>query len=207
MTLEQKAFLGTTAIVIAAISYVPYFRDIFANKTKPHAFTWLVWAILNGIAFAGQVHDKGGAGTWAVGFTTLATLSIFTIALVKGEKAIRRFDWICLGGAALSLVPWIITNDPLVSVILITIIDVFGFLPTIRKSIHKPHQETLTTYALSILKYGLVVVALHSYTLVTVLFPLSIAILNGLFVLLLLIRRRQVPAKSGLDLINENAAL
>lgn len=194
MTVEQKAILGTGAIIIAVISYAPYFKDIFAGKTKPHAFTWLVWAVLNGIAFAGQVHDKGGAGAWAVGFTTLATFSIFLSALVKGEKEIRRFDWLCLSGAILSLIPWIITSEPLISVILITIIDVFGFLPTVRKSIRKPHQETLTTYALSILKYGLVVAALHSYTLVTVLFPLSIAILNGLFVLLLVVRRRQITA-------------
>lgn len=194
MTLEQKAILGTIAIIIAVISYIPYYRDIFAGKTKPHAFTWLVWAILNGIAFAGQVHDKGGAGAWAVGFTTLATFSIFVIALFKGEKDIRRFDWLCLGGAVLSLIPWVITSEPLISIILITIIDVFGFLPTVRKSIRKPHQETLATYALSTLKYGLVVAALQSYTLVTVLFPLSIAILNGLFVLLLVVRRRQITA-------------
>lgn len=194
MTLEQKAILGILAIIVAVISYIPYFRDIFAGKTKPHAFTWLVWAVLNGIAFAGQIHDDGGAGTWAVGFTTLATFSIFLLALVKGEKDIRRFDWICLGGALLSLIPWLITNEPLISVILITIIDVFGFLPTVRKTIRKPHQETMSTYSLSTLKYGLVVIALHNYTFVTVLFPLSIAILNGLFVLLLIIRRRQVTA-------------
>lgn len=191
---EQKAILGALAIVIAVISYIPYFKDIFAGKTKPHAFTWLVWAVLNGIAFAGQVHDKGGAGAWAVGFTTLATFSIFLLALVKGEKDIRRFDWLCLGGALLSLIPWIVTSEPLISVILITIIDVFGFMPTVRKSVRKPHQETLTTYALSTLKYGLVVAALQSYTLTTVLFPLSIAILNGLFVILLIVRRRQITA-------------
>jgi hypothetical protein len=194
MTLEQKALLGSFAIIIAVISYIPYFKNIFAGKTRPHAFTWLVWAILNGIAFAGQIHDKGGAGAWAVGFTAVATFSIFLIALVKGEKDIQRFDWICLSAAILALIPWIITSEPLTSVILITIIDVFGFLPTVRKSISKPHQETTTTYALSVLKYGLVVAALHSYTLVTVLFPLTIAILNGLFVGLLIVRRRYVAA-------------
>lgn len=192
MTPEQKAILGTIAVLIAVVSYIPYFRDIFSGKTKPHAFTWLVWAVLNGIAFAGQVYGDGGAGTWAIGFTTLATFSIFVLALVKGEKNIKRFDWLCLGAALLSLIPWLVTNDPLISVILITIIDVFGFLPTVRKSIYRPHQETLSTYALSTLKYALVVVALQNYSLVTMLFPLSIAILNGLFVVLLLVRRRHI---------------
>lgn len=194
MTTEIKVIIGFAAIAVAVVSYVPYFRDVFAGKTKPHAFTWLVWAVLNGIAFAGQLHGDAGAGAWAVGFTTLVTFTIFLLALKKGEKDIRTFDWICLVGALLSLIPWIITNDPLISVILITIIDVFGFLPTVRKSILKPHQETLTTYALSTLKYGLVVIALQNYSLVTMLFPISIAILNGLFVILLIVRRRQVRA-------------
>lgn len=194
MSPEIKTLLGAIAIGIAIISYVPYFRNIFAGKTKPHSFTWLVWAVLNGIAFAGQIQGNAGAGAWAVGFTTLATFSIFVLALKMGEKDIRRFDWICLVSAFLSLIPWIITNDPLVSVILITIIDVFGFLPTVRKSIAKPHQETVTTFALSTVKYGLVVAALQEYSVITLLFPLSIAILNGLFVVLLLIRRKQVAA-------------
>jgi hypothetical protein len=190
VTPEQKAIIGTIAVVIAIVSYIPYFRDIFSGKTKPHAFTWLVWAVLNGIAFAGQILGGGGAGAWAIGFTTVATFSIFLLALLKGEKDIRTFDWVCLLAALLSLIPWIITSDPLISVILITIIDIFGFMPTVRKSIRKPNQETLTTYVLSTIKYALVVVALQEYSLVTVLFPLSIAILNGLFVIMLIVRRR-----------------
>lgn len=199
MLADIKTYVGFAAIIVAVVSYVPYFRDIFAGKTKPHAFTWLVWAVLNGIAFAGQVQGNGGAGAWAVGFTTLATFSIFILALFKGEKDIRRFDWLCLIGSALSLIPWIITNDPLISVVLITIIDVFGFMPTIRKSIKRPHQETLSTFILSTLKYGLVVVALGEYSLVTLLFPLTIALLNGLFVVLLIVRRRQYTG----DILNQ----
>lgn len=192
MEFDYKAVLGASAVVIAVVSYIPYFRDIFAGKTKPHAFTWLVWAILNGIAFAGQVHDDAGAGSWAVGFTALALFSIFLISLWKGEKNIRPFDWFCLISALLALIPWLLSSDPLLSIILITVIDTIGFLPTVRKSFNKPHQETLITYELSTLKYLLVIIALHQYTLVTVLFPLVMVVMNGLFVILLVIRRKQL---------------
>jgi len=194
MNSDYKTILGTAAVIIAFLSYVPYFRNIFAGKTKPHAFSWLVWGVLNAIAFAGQVHGKGGAGTWAVGLTAAVMFAIFSISLVRGEKDIKLFDWLCLAGAAVALLLWFITNGPLLTVILITAIDAFGFLPTVRKSYKKPHQETLVTFTLSIVKYLFVVIALQKYTIITTLFPLSLVIMNGLFVGMLLIRRRQVTA-------------
>jgi hypothetical protein len=189
--MQYKPVLGVIALIVAFVSYVPYIRNIFAGKTKPHAFSWLVWGILNGIAFAGQLHDKGGAGAWSVGLTAAVMFFIFSVSLKRGEKDIRPFDWFCLISALLSLIPWLLTNDPLASVILITVIDAFGFLPTVRKSYRKPHQETLVTFTLSIVKYSLVVIALQKYTVVTVLFPLSLVIMNALFVGMLVIRRKQ----------------
>src|SRR5580698_5703228 len=64
----MKEILGASAILIGCISYVPYFRTIFSGKTKPHAFSWLVWGILTAIAFGGQIVGKGGAGAWVTGF-------------------------------------------------------------------------------------------------------------------------------------------
>lgn len=192
---SYKSIIGVAAIVIAIISYVPYFRDIFAGKTKPHAFSWLVWGVLNAIVFAGQVSDGGGAGSWVVGFTAVVTLSIFLLSIKFGEKDIKAFDWFCLIGAGLSLIPWIVTNDPLLSVVLVTIIDILGFVPTIRKSYSKPHQETLITYVLSTLKYFLAFIALQNYTWVTIIFPLAMVVVHIFFVALLVIRRKTIARR------------
>ena len=192
--MEYKNIFGAVAVAVALVSYVPYFWNIFNGRTKPHAFSWLVWGVLNAIAFAGQLHDKGGAGIWAVGLTAAAMFFIFLLSLQGGEKDIRTFDWLCLSAAGVALIPWLLTNKPLVSVILITVIDALGFLPTVRKSYKKPYQETLTTFLLSTIKYALVIVALQRYTLVTILFPLSLVIMNALFVLMLVTRRRQVKS-------------
>lgn len=192
MTPEQKAAIGIITVILAVISYIPYFRDMLSGKTKPHAFSWLIWAVLNGIAYVGQVHDKGGAGSWPLGFTVLAMSAIFLLALQKGEKDIRPFDWFCLIAAGFALIPWLLANSPLVSIILVTIIDLLGFMPTIRKIYNKPHQETLFTHVLSTIKYGLILIALENYTAVTVLFPLAVFIADGLLVGLIVVRRKQV---------------
>jgi hypothetical protein len=190
--MEYKSILGVVAVLVAIVSYIPYFRNIFTGNTKPHAFSWLVWGMLNAIAFAGQIHDNGGAGTWAVGLTATVMFFIFFLSLQRGEKDIRLFDWFCLAAAGIALVPWFLTTKPLISIIFITIIDALGFLPTVRKSYKRPHQETLVTFLLSAIKYSLVIIALERYTLVTMLFPASLVIMNALFVLMLVIRRRRV---------------
>lgn len=189
---EFKTILGAIAVAMALVSYVPYVRDIFLGKTKPHAFSWLVWASLTGIAFFGQVSDDGGAGTWVTGFTALVCLAIFALALTKGENQITISDTLSLAGAIIAGVLWYITKDPLGSVILITIIDAFGFYPTFRKSYYKPNEETSITYSLSGLKFVVALFALENYTIVTWLYPASLVVMNLAFVGMQMVRRKQL---------------
>ncbi len=92
--MDYRVGLGVIATVMALISYVPYIRDMVAGRTKPHAFTWLVWASLTAIAFAGQISDGAGPGAWVTGFTATVSFAIFAVALRHGEKDIAPMDWI-----------------------------------------------------------------------------------------------------------------
>lgn len=184
--------LGLLAVVIGFIGYVPYFKTIFNGKTKPHAFTWLVWGLLTAIAFAGQVAGDGGAGAWVTGFTALISFIIFGLALVKGKRDFPLADWLCLGGCMAALALWAITNDPLLAVILITIIDALAFAPTFRKSYSKPYSEPAFTYSLSGLKFLIALFALEEVSMVTALYPASLVVANGGFVIMLLIQRKKL---------------
>ena len=188
----MKTALGILATVMALVSYIPYFRDIFSGKTKPHAFSWLVWGSLTAIAFLGQVSEGGGPGAWVTGFTAFVSFFIFVAALRQGEKDIARVDWLSLLGAGFALVLWWATDEPLLAVILITCIDALGFFPTFRKSYHKPYQETASTFAISSLKFVVAILALDNLTLVTWLYPASLVLMNGLFVIMLLVRRKKL---------------
>lgn len=193
--MNVKILLAGIAMIIAVVSYFYYFRDIFAGRTKPHAFTWLVWASLTTIGFAGQLSDNGGSGAYITGITAVVSFVIFFLALFRGEKEVTQSDWFSLGGAAAALLLWLLTDNPLLAVILITLVDFLGFVPTIRKSIRKPHEETLISYALAGLKFMLAIIALDNYSVVTVLYPASLVFANLLFVLLLISKRRKILAK------------
>lgn len=190
---DYKILLGYLSILIAVVAYAPYFRGILANKIKPHAFSWLIWSLLVGITFAAQVVKQGGAGSWATGFTSFVCFVIFLLALTKGDRHFVRFDWVSLSAAFLALALWWLTSDPTLSVILITLTDAFGFFPTLRKGYYQPHEDSSTLWALSGLKFALAIIALESYSLVTLLYPGYLFLTNSSYALFLLWRRRCKP--------------
>ncbi|MFI5240778.1 MAG: hypothetical protein ACHQUB_03680 [Candidatus Saccharimonadia bacterium] len=190
--MNVKLFLGITAVIVGLIGYAPYFRNIIIGKTKPHAFSWLVWGILTGIAFVGQITSQGGFGTWVTGFTAFICILIFTFALWKGSKDFPISDWLCLAGAGIALVLWVITKSALTAILLVSIIDALGFIPTFRKSYLRPNEETVFTYIMSGFKFIIGIVALNKLSPVTVIYPCSIIITNLLFVVMVQIRRQQL---------------
>ena len=59
----SKPLIGGISVLIGFIGYVPYLRDTFIGKTKPHVFSWIIWAILEYTAFGIQIKEGAGAGS------------------------------------------------------------------------------------------------------------------------------------------------
>lgn len=182
-------------MLIGIYSYSLYYRDIFAGKTKPHRFTYLVWTLLTLISFAGQVTSGAGPGAWVMGLSVLGNAGIFILSFKYGEKEIVIADWLALFGALLALISWVITKTPTLAAILVSITDALALVPTIRKSYHKPYDETLISYFIGGLQFAISLFAIQSYSIATTFYPASIALINWSFTLMLLIRRRVIPAK------------
>ncbi len=190
--MEYKDVLGFIGALIAVSSYILYVWSIVRSNIKPHAFSWLIWAVLAGIGYAAQIVGNAGAGSWVLLVDTAACICIFILALLRGEKGYTSFDWISLSLAFLSLFLWWLTKTPTLSVLLITLVDFFAYLPTYRKSFLKPFEESLTMFMLSSLKFVFVLFAIQTYSIATTFYPASITVMNAVFVMMLLVRRAQV---------------
>jgi len=189
---DYKIVLGVVATILGFVGYIPYFRDIFRRKTRPHVFSWFVWGLLTGIAFFAQIAKGGGAGAWVTGFSAIICSFIAVLALFYGEKQITKSDWFSFGGALLGLLFWQLTNDPLLAIIFVTITDALAFAPTFRKAYYKPDEKTASTFILSSIKFIIALAAFESFNLTTALYPISLVVMNGSFAAMLLIRRRKI---------------
>ncbi len=183
---------GIISIVVASISYIPYFRDIFKNKTKPHLFSWFIFSITTGIIFALQMKGGAGVGGWITLILTFIFFIIFLLSFKYGTKDIKWIDIIFLILALLAIPIWLIAKQPVISVILLTSIDMLGFAPTVRKSWNNPYSETLSMYTVTIFRYILVFPSLETYNLLTLLFPIVWLIANTVLVIVLVYRRKIV---------------
>jgi hypothetical protein len=184
-----KDVFGLLSVVLSVVSYVPYARSIFVANTKPHAFTWLVWGAVMAIAFVAQLYDKAGAGSWATGLSAAFCLGIGVVAVFRGEKHITIGDWIALLVTLIAIPLWVVTSDPLWSVLLVTGIDAVAYYPTFRKSYAKPDEELASKYILTVIRHLFSLLALERFTIVTSLYQLVSIVMERAVVIMLLWRR------------------
>lgn len=192
----NEEFFGILSVIISLSAAFIYLRSIFLGKTKPHFCTHFVWALSSLIVCLAQVHEEAGPGAWVTMINTVFFCSTTLLSLKYGERSVTRGDHVSLTFSLIAIIPWVLTNNPLWSVILITLIDVVAYYPTLRKSWTKPTEENLTTYGLSGVEYGLSIPAMQVTNLTTVLYPLAIIGSNIVLICLCLIRRNALNKKT-----------
>lgn len=190
MDIDLKEFFGMLAVGIAFVSYVPYLIGVYKKTIKPHIFSWLIWGLIASIVFVVLLVDGGGPGAWVHGFTALVCFIVVIATYRNGFIDITITDRISFSGALLAIPVWYFTGDPLYAILLVVVIDIFGFYPTFRKGYNKPYEDSALLFSASTLKFFVSIFALESITLVTVLSPATLVAINAGLVFMLLARRR-----------------
>ena len=189
--LSYKEIFSAIAIVLTFLAFVPYIRTIMTGATRPHVFSWIIWGSTTFVVFLAQLKAKGGGGAWPIGVSGTVTIFIAFLAYLKrADISITKADWLFLVSALSALPVWYITADPLWAVVILTVMDVLGFGPTLRKAYTFPHSEPLRFFALFAARNILVVGALERYSITTVLFPAVIAAACILLIVTIVYRRR-----------------
>ena len=191
-SLLYKEILSAIAIALTFAAFVPYIRAILGGTTRPHVFSWVIWGSTTFVVFLAQIEGKAGVGAWPIGVSGSITLFIACLAYVRrADITITKSDWLFFISALSSLPLWYVTSDPLWAVVILTIVDVLGFGPTVRKAYSFPHSESLLFFALFAVRNVLVILALESYSVTTVLFPAVIAVACVSLMAMVRYRRRE----------------
>lgn len=190
--LSYQDVLGSVAFIISLWGTFIYIRSILNGETKPHLYTWIVFSILTGIAFFAQISDNAGPGAWMMLATALSCATTAILSIKYGEKSRTKSDKIALISSLSAIIPWLLTKDAVLSVVMISLIDGVAMLPTIRKSWEKPYSENLPTYWLANLKNAIALLALTNFSITTSLYLISIMIVNTALIVVCVYRRRFV---------------
>jgi hypothetical protein len=191
--MDTKVIFSALAIALTFVAFVPYIRSILSGATKPHVFSWVIWGTTTTIVFFAQVEAKAGIGAWPIGVSGCVTIFIAFLSAVKHtDIKITKTDCLFFLAALTSLPFWYFTSDPLWAVIVLTIVDLLGFGPTIRKAYYFPHDENIAFFMLFTARNIFAILALEHYSIATVLFPLSVTSACVLLLFMIFYRRRAV---------------
>jgi hypothetical protein len=58
--MDMKFWFAIAAAMVGIAAFLPYLRDMLARKTRPHAYTWLIWILTQGDS--GCRHPPGWRG-------------------------------------------------------------------------------------------------------------------------------------------------
>lgn len=187
-----KIAFGVLSLIPAAIAYTLYFKGLFAGRIKPHAFSWLIWGLLAGNGFIAQVSADAGIGAWATGVTSIACLTIFGIAVFRGDTKVLRLDWLLLAMALTSFGLLFLIEDKTLSLCITLFATLLGFSMTWRKAWRLPHEEAALSFGLNAIKFLPAIFALQTYSFLTIAYPLTAGLANAFVVVVILLRSRKV---------------
>lgn len=192
--LDSVAMKETLAILASALAIYAnwsYMSDVLKEKVKPHPYTWAIWSIVSGVIFFGQLIKGAGWGVVPTFFAEIFTILIFIFSLKHGFKKVRPVDHLFLFIAILGLIPWYMTKDPTVSVVIVTLVDLIAFMPTVAKTWTKPRSENPYFYEMNTVRHIFSLLSLQSYNIATMFHSCVMVFANLMIPIELKLRRNK----------------
>jgi len=189
---DLKLIASLVSAVLMAYGFVPYFRDIFAGKTKPHLYTWLVWSITFGTAALAAWHGGGNYGALSMSIGAVLVFLVFLLSFKYGTKNITLSDTIVLIAALIAVFVWWGLSNPFLAVLFVSIIDGLGYIPTFRKSFEEPWSETLSFWVFMTISDILIIISIANYNFLTVAYIATLIVLNMIVLGICLFRRKNI---------------
>lgn len=184
--IDYKVIIAIVASILAIVGNISYLKDVIKGNVKPHPYTWFIWSIVSMTAFFGGLVKGAGIGALPTGISEGFTIIIFLFSLkfiFKREVGgIRKIDNYFLIFALLGLIPWVLTKDPTISVVIVVTIDLIAFIPTLRKTWNSPDSEKPLLYGMNVSRHILTLLSLGSYNIATTFHSIIMICTNSLMV-------------------------
>lgn len=193
MDFDLKATLGIIAGIIALLAYIVYVISILRGKSKPNRATWWIWAFM-GLVLALSYKSSGAVNTvWVPYMEFLGPFIIALLSVKYGEGGLNsKTDLICLFGAILSVILWIIFDSPVVALVTNLAIDSFAIVPTIKKSYLRPEGEDFWAWFGTGVADSLNMFAVERFSFAILIYPIYMLVSDLIIIFILLLRKKSI---------------
>ena len=189
--MDWKFYIGILAGVVAFFAYVIYIRSILKGETKPNKATWWIWTLM-GAVIGVSYYLSGAVNTiWVPFVEFLGPFSIALLSLKYGEGGLNdKTDIICLTGATISIILWIIFKNPVVALVTNLVIDAFALIPTIKKSYKRPAGEDFWAWFGTGVADGMNLFAVERFSFAILLYPIYMLVSDLIIICILFFKKK-----------------
>jgi hypothetical protein len=180
--LQYLVIFGSVARLGGAWFYI---RDTLKGKTKPNRVTWLLWSVPGLLASAVALSHGFHWSALPILSVTLAPLTILASSFFNRNAywKLHALDYVCGLLGCFTLIFWILSGNPFVTLILAIAIDILAAIPTLIKSWNYPETETSLNYLLAIVNALTGFVAVQTWVFIEYGFITYMVCINALLLL------------------------
>ncbi|MES2213894.1 MAG: hypothetical protein V4465_00675 [Patescibacteria group bacterium] len=182
---EFARIAGLLAGITSFASFLLYYISIVRGKTIPNRATWFILTVV-GTLICTSYYSLGARDTiWIPVSYVIGPLITFLLSIKYGEGGWTNFDRWCLFGSGVSLFFWWLFDSALLALLINILIDLFGMLPTLRKSYLRKESEEPFPWLITFLSCMLNILAIETWDFSIWIYPIYMLIINGAVFLLL----------------------
>jgi hypothetical protein len=191
---DWRSALGALSVAMAFVAFAIYAWQTVAGQVRPHPLSWSLFGVLSAIGYWVQRDEGARAGSWALLAMIVFCFLLAAAGFAWGERRFPRREWAFLAAASVVLVVYLLTKEPTLAAVLITIIDALGYGPTFSRGWSHPYKDSATSFALNGAKFAPSLAAMQPISIATCLYPATLLCLN-FAVAFMLTQRRRVLAR------------
>ncbi len=187
--LDYHFIFGIIGGIFSIIALIPYIVGILQKRVKPNRASWIIWNVTNLILLASYFSVGARPTIFLPIIYLINTLTVLILSYHYGFSSWSRLDYISLTISGISLVIWILTENPLLALLMNLVMDAVAYLPTIKKSYLEPLSESNTAWLLFFLGSFFNLFAINSMSFGIMIYPIFNIVTNGILVTVLFRKR------------------
>lgn len=184
--MDLRALGGVISALLYLFATVPYIRAALRRVVRPNLITWGGGVVVNGIAFTAQMAKEPSWSATIAGVTTCYSLVIVVLTWRNGDRALERFDIVCLSIGTIAIIAWQLSGVAEVALILSVVADVVLCAPMVLKTGRSPSSEIPAPFLIGAIAAALSASSAIHYDAVNLTWPIWEFTINGLIGLLAL---------------------
>lgn len=179
-----QVYIGYLAGLLGLIPYALLVLSMKKGLTKPNLAGWVLYTVAMVMIVASSIALNAWQTVWLAIAYVIGQSFVIGVSFKTGYFSFNRFDYLCLGISFVSLVVWILTDNPLYVLVLNVFVDAMGTIAIANKLYTNPGTEDTKAWTVGLLVAVFNCLAIASFDLSNALYPIYLIFANLLIVIL-----------------------